>query len=200
MFVDGMAFPLCNPQVELGNDADQAAMARTVLKSSGGPDGYGFKRGIAYLPRNLFNAYELPGYMRDGRSDVLRNFTGFEEPHAFEGKKGDFIVHLPGLFGDREPLMTDWLDMIENRQEDWALPLEETTYVKETAQFWKMYGEAVATLREAFKREDTGKEVVDAIRQLRIALSEEADDANRIAEYTNELKELLHPTALFDDE
>ncbi|THX44002.1 hypothetical protein D6D08_10525 [Aureobasidium pullulans] len=200
MFVDGMAFPLCNPKVELGNDADQAAMARTVLKSSGGPDGYGFKRGIVYLPRNLFNAYELPGYMRDGRTDVLRNFTGFEEPHAFEGKKGDFIVHLPGLFGDREPLMTDWLDMIENRQEDWALPLEETTYVKETTQFWKMYGEAVNTLREAFKRDEAGKEIVDAIKQLRIALSEEADDANRIAEYMNELKELLHPTALFDDE
>ncbi|KAG9951481.1 glycosyltransferase family 34 protein, partial [Aureobasidium melanogenum] len=199
MFVDGMAFPLCNPKIELGNDADQAAMARTVEKSSGGPDGYGFKRGIVYLPRKLFNSYELPGYMRDGRKDVLRNFTGFVSPHAFEGQKGDFLVHLPGLFGDREPLMSDWLDMVENRQEDWAVPLEETSYLKDTQAFWKLYGEAVATIKEALNRDTIDKDMRDAIGQLRDALSEEADDSNKIVEYMNDLKQLLHP-AMFPEE
>jgi hypothetical protein len=198
MFVDGMAFPLCNPKVNLGNDADQAAMARTVEKSSGGPDGYGFKRGIVYLPRNMFNIYELPGYMRDGRTDVLRNFTGFVEPHAYEGQKGDFLVHLPGLFGDRDPLMSDWLDMVENRQDDWALPLEETTYVKDTQAFWKLYGEAVATIMEALNRGTIDKDMRNAIGQLRDALSEEADDSDKIVEYTADLKELLHPSIIFD--
>jgi hypothetical protein len=50
MFVDGMAFPLCNPKVDLGNDADQAAMARTVEKSSGGPDGYGSSAASSTYP------------------------------------------------------------------------------------------------------------------------------------------------------
>ncbi|KAI4855201.1 hypothetical protein E4T45_03364 [Aureobasidium sp. EXF-8846] len=198
MFVDGMAFPLCNPKTDLGNDADQAAMARTVEKSSGGPDGYGFKRGIVYLPRSMFNIYELPGYMRDGRTDVLRNFTGFVEPHAYEGQKGDFLVHLPGLFGDREPLMSDWLDMVENRQDDWALPLEETTYVKDTQAFWKLYGEAIDTIREALNRETVDKAMRDAVGQLRNALSEEADDSNLIVEFTADLKELLHPSVVSD--
>ncbi|KAG9571148.1 glycosyltransferase family 34 protein, partial [Aureobasidium melanogenum] len=199
MFVDGMAFPLCNPRVELGNDADQAAMARTVEKSSGGPDGYGFKRGIVYLPRKMFNSYELPGYLRDGRTDVLRNFTGFVAPHAFEGQKGDFLVHLPGLFGDREPLMSDWLDMVENRQDDWAIPLEETTYLKDTQAFWKLYGEAVTTIKEALNRETIEKDMRDAVGQLRDALSEEADNSNRIIEYMNDLKKLLHPVILADE-
>jgi hypothetical protein len=199
MFVDGMAFPLCNPSIDLGNDADQAAMARTVEKSSGGPDGYGFKRGIVYLPRSMFNIYELPGYSRDGRTDVLRNFTGFIEPHAYEGQKGDFLVHLPGLFGDREPLMSDWLDMVENRQEDWALPLEETTYIKDTQAFWKLYGEAIDTIREALNRETVDKAMQDAVGQLRNALSEEADDSNLIVEYTTNLRELLHPSIIFDE-
>ncbi|KAI5239925.1 hypothetical protein E4T43_06462 [Aureobasidium subglaciale] len=198
MFVDGMAFPLCSPKIDLGNDADQAAMARTVLKSGGGPDGYGFKRGIVYLPQSLFNIYELPGYARDDRTDVLRNFTGFVEPHAFEGKKGDFLVHLPGLFGDRDPLMSDWLDMVENRQEDWAIPLKETTYLKDTRNFWTLYGEAVDVVREAMDREDADKEMRDAVKQLRNALSEEADDSNIITEYTKNLKGLLHPVEHFD--
>ena len=198
MFVDSMAFPLCNPKIELGNDADQAAMARTVQKSSGGPDGYGFKRGIVYLPRKMFNSYELPGYMRDGRTDVLRNFTGFMEPHAFEGQKGDFLVHLPGLFDDREPLMSDWLDMVENRQDDWALPLEDTTYLKDTRAFWKLYGEAVSTIKQALNRETIDKNMRNAVGQLRNALSEEADDSSKIIEYMNDLKQLLHPAILLD--
>jgi hypothetical protein len=199
MFVDGMAFPLCNPKVDLGNDADQAAMARTVEKSSGGPDGYGFQRGIVYLPRSMFNIYELPGYMRDGRTDVLRNFTGFVEPHAYEGQKGDLLVHLPGLFGDRDPLMSDWLDMVENRQDDWAIPLEETTYVRDTQAFWQLYGQAVATIKEALNKEIIDKDMRNAIGQLRSALSEEADDSNKIIEYMADLKELLHPSILIDE-
>jgi 3-hydroxy-3-methylglutaryl CoA synthase len=95
--------------------------------------------------------------------------------------------------------MSDWLDMVENRQDDWAIPLEETTYVKDTQAFWKLYGEAVATIKEALNRETIDKVMRDAIGQLRDALSEEADDSNRIVECVADLKELLHPWVIVDE-
>lgn len=191
MFVDSMAFPLCHADVDLGNDADQAAMARTLEKNTGGPTGKGFKDGVAYLPKTFFNSYELPGYLRNGRTDVLRNFTGFVTPHAYEGQKGDFLVHLPGLFDDRALLMADWLHMVEARQDTWAIPLKETTYVQDTQTYWSIYGDAVKALEAASERDPIGEELADAVKELRSVLTDAADDTSRLLENTSAVKKLL---------
>lgn len=191
MFVDSMAFPLCNAEIDLGNDADQAAMARTLQKNISGPTGTGFENGVLYVPKRFFNSYELPGYLRNGRDDVLKNFTGFTRPHAFEGQKGDFLVHLPGLFDDRAPLMTDWLDLVENRQEEWALPLEETDYVEATTDYWNTYSTAVDTLAEATKSKSISEDLTEAINELKSVLRRDADDESRLIGCTATVKEEL---------
>jgi hypothetical protein len=114
---------LSHAEVDLGRSADQEAMARVLEKEHGGPKGQGYRDGVAFVPRKWINAYEWI--------------------HAFEGSRGDMLVHFPGLEEARWEHMSKWLETVESTPEEWERPLEETIYRNVTGQFWQDYSSAL---------------------------------------------------------
>ena len=88
-------------------------------------------------------------------------------------------------------LFRSWLDLVENRQEEWALPLEETDYVESTTEYWNTYSTAVETLTEASKSESISEDLAEAINELRSVLRRDADDESRLIGCTATVKEEL---------
>ncbi|KAL4917036.1 cytochrome P450 [Aspergillus aurantiobrunneus] len=109
MLLETLGYPLYNPSAELGVQADQAAMEKVLGKPA-------YRESVMYLPRLWINTYEWA--------------------HAFEGNRGDFVVHFPGLGGERWSHMERWLDAVERVPGDWEVAVNETGYLRETEAFW----------------------------------------------------------------
>jgi len=114
---------LSHAEIDLGRSADQEAMARVLRKEHGGPKGQGYRDGVAFVPRKWINTYEWI--------------------HAFEGSRGDMLVHFPGLEEARWEHMSKWLETVETAPEEWERPLKETIYQNITGQFWQDYNSAL---------------------------------------------------------
>lgn len=174
MLVETLAHPLYLPEIDLGRSADQEAMARVMKKMSGGPQGRGYAEGMAYLPRPWINTYEWH--------------------HAYEGKKGDMLVHFPGLEDDRWPHMANWLDIVEKTPLEWEVPLKDTGYVELTRDFWSKFRTArdiANSVQEDIWLAPAGSSTSmrqDAVGNLRLALQEHADEPEYLQQRVDELK------------
>ncbi|KYG41379.1 glycosyltransferase family 34 protein [Acidomyces richmondensis BFW] len=121
-------YPMAHPDIELGWSADQAAMERVIrsmeiqLKDQDRPPG------IAWVPREWFNTFE------------------FE--HGFEGQPGHFIVHFPGLGETRISHMAQWLNVLQQNQQEWEISPEYTFYAEDVPRFWNEFA-ANASIRLA---------------------------------------------------
>ncbi|KAB8556627.1 hypothetical protein FH972_025663 [Carpinus fangiana] len=159
MLAKAIAFPMYRTEIDLGVSMDQEAMAhvfndttpyvpktsqdwdrlheaeneldvkertkrRNLRSSVGGTNGE-----ILYQPRVWYNTYEWH--------------------HAYEGKKGNLLVHFPGLEDDRWRHMSDWLDVVENTPTKWDVPLEQTMYPDEVKDYYTGLAEASKTLKQA---------------------------------------------------
>lgn len=193
MLLDSTNMPLCQPSVDLGHNADQEAMARVLNRTDGGLDGAGYRSGVAYMPRALFNAYELrPDQYEERNGTLLQEFAGWSGAHGFEGHHGDFLVHFPGLEGRlRWPLMRDWLELVEQRPQEWIVPLGNTTYVRDTSAFWGLYSEALGVLGKARGSASVHVALTEAVHRLRLGLSDEADDEQKIREYMKTVEQRM---------
>jgi hypothetical protein len=175
MLVEALAHPLYRPEIDLGRSADQEAMARLAQKTTGGPDGQGYKEGVVYLPRPWINTYEWL--------------------HAYEGKKGDMLVHFPGLEEARWSHMEKWLDIVEQTPLEWEVPLDQTDYPNKTTVFWTQFRIARDTANRVEKdlqsaaaaSENTGTARSAAVARLRNALQEDADDLDLVQQRLEEL-------------
>jgi hypothetical protein len=67
-----------------------------------------YKEGVTYLPRTWMNTYEWA--------------------YDYEGTKGNFLVHIPGLGEQRSVHTSKWLDIVERTPEEWEVPVSETWY------------------------------------------------------------------------
>jgi hypothetical protein len=115
LLTETLAFPAYNPSIDLGIQVDQSAMERVL-------NGTKYRDNITYLPRTWINAYEWA--------------------HAYEGEKGNYLVHFPGLGEQRWPHMERWLDIIERTPERWEVPVDQTGYLVDTEAFWYRVGKA----------------------------------------------------------
>lgn len=122
MLAKAIAFPMYHPEIDLGNSADQVAMAYIFNETE-------FGSACLFQPRIWYNAYEWH--------------------HGFEGEKGNLLVHFPGLEGDRWRHMNDWLNMVERDHTTWDLALGKTTYPNETRIYWDTVRHAMEVYREA---------------------------------------------------
>ncbi|RDW70879.1 uncharacterized protein DSM5745_08390 [Aspergillus mulundensis] len=108
--IESLAYPTYNPSTDLGVQVDQSAMERVL-------NGSAYRGNVTYLPRPWINAYEWK--------------------HAFEGRKGDMLVHFPGLDGERWAHMRRWLDVVEVGGGGWSVPVEQTGFGDGARVFWE---------------------------------------------------------------
>src|SRR5258708_5030340 len=114
-----LGYPLFLPDDDLGPGLEQEAMVRVLNKSSTVPQGRRYREGNVYIPRTWINTYEFH--------------------HAYEGKKGDMLVHFPGLEDAKSPHMADWLKIIESTPNEWEVPLNQTDYPAKVYAFWNQF-------------------------------------------------------------
>lgn len=179
MLTEVMAYPFYKPEVDLGRSADQEAMARVLAKTEGGPNNRGYKSSLLYMPRVWFNTYEWH--------------------HAYEGKKGNLLVHFPGLEEDRWSHMQRWLNVIEATPLEWEVPLDETDYPVQTSEFWARFRNAKQLLRTAEQNVEQGDQgrrslIKSAISKLEQALQEDADNADLVRDRIDELSKAVEST------
>lgn len=182
MLTEALGYPLFKPEVDLGRSADQESMGLVLKKEKGGPDGKGYKENLIYIPRPLINTYEFQ--------------------HGYEGDKGSLLVHFPGLEAERWPHMAKWLDIIETRSADWELPLEKTQYPNMTTLFWDQVRQARRGAVDLQKKiakmpNSTDAEIAavetrkEAVRQLKKALYEKADDMTALGDHITKVNGYL---------
>ena len=172
--IETLSYPLHLPDTDLGVSADQEAMSRILKKSSGGPEGRGYREGNVYLPRSWINTYEFH--------------------HAYEGKKGDMLVHFPGLEEARWSHMANWLNITERTPHEWEVPLEQTDYPGKISKFWETFRavkQAANIAEDSVMHAPEGAPTsarLAAIAQLRIALQEHADEPELLEQRLSELR------------
>ncbi|CAG8947378.1 unnamed protein product [Penicillium salamii] len=175
LLTETMAYPLYLPGIDLGRSADQEGMKRVLNKTTGGPNGRGYADGVVYLPRPWINAYEWDW--------------------AYEGRRGDLLVHFPGLEERRWPHMAKWLDIVEMTPHEWDLPLEETGYPDRTATYWSLFRSARNRIESVEKKIHAGESMpartVEAVGILRKVLREESDNMDLIRKGLNALGALV---------
>jgi hypothetical protein len=172
--IETLGYPLYLPDVDLGVLVEQEAMGRVLSKSSTGPEGRGYREGNVYLPRPWINAYEWH--------------------HDYEGKKGDILVHFPGLEDAKWPHMAKWLNIIESTPHEWEVPLNQTDYPAKLDAFWNKFRaarDAANSVEEDIMIAPEGTSTSArsaAIAQLRVALQEHADEPDLLQQRLDDLR------------
>ncbi|KAH0536683.1 hypothetical protein GP486_008867, partial [Trichoglossum hirsutum] len=168
-----MGLPMFRPDIDLGFSIDQEAMANIFHETE-----YGYAR--LYQPRQWFNTYEFS--------------------HGYEGKKGNMLVHFPGL-GDRWDHMSSWLDIIEQHPEEWEMELSNTTYQAEIDQFWSALREGRKALEEAKHQlnqlgGEHAKHVEEKITQLQQAMDQKSDEPETVTHATDDLRQAIEAVTM----
>ena len=128
---------------------------------------------VLYMPRTWFNTYEFH--------------------HAYEGQRGDFVVHFPGLKEDRWAHMGKWLDILEQPRSarGWEVDVARTRFPGEVAEFWDTVGKGRRQLDVARERskgqEPTVQRMKGAMERLEEALWSETDQLQTVKRVTEEL-------------
>ncbi|KAL2846419.1 cytochrome P450 [Aspergillus pseudoustus] len=161
LLIESLGYPIYNPSIDLGVQVDQSAMEKVIKGSR-------YQDNITYLPRTWINTYEWA--------------------HAYEGEKGNYLVHFPGLGEQRWAHMERWLDMVERTPEKWEVPVEETWYLRDTEAFWYRVATAKGIIHgfekewserniEASPLSTREREMGRAVEELRKVLREEPFEA-----------------------
>lgn len=134
---------------------------------------------VLYQPRKWFNTYEFH--------------------HAYEGEKGDMMVHFPGLQDDRWNHMASWLDILEGPgQAAWEVPFEQTQYPGRIAEFWAVLDAGEQMLKEAKHwvgdSKNVNAELHPIIERLELVLWSETDQIDAMKTATAEVRERLKST------
>ncbi|KAK4942636.1 hypothetical protein LTR10_017583 [Elasticomyces elasticus] len=167
MIIKAISIPQHLPHFGLGY-LEQTALYKTFNDTE-------FRESVIYEPRIWFNTYEFH--------------------HAYEGKHGDFQVHMPGLGKDRWPHMEKWLNITSGpEQAEWELPVEETRYPKETKVYWNTlrYVRAVLNYAEYREKKDSpAKDVKEAVEDLRVTFLYASDAYKKLKEKAEKVHKMF---------
>ncbi|KAI9375783.1 cytochrome P450 [Aspergillus egyptiacus] len=182
LLIETIAYPSYHPEVDLDVQVDQAAMERVLNGSSSG-----LSENKLYIPRTWINTYEWA--------------------HAYEGERGNLLVHFPGLGELRWEHMRRWLDVVERQGEGagegageggWEVDVAETGYLRETREFWERVETARGMIREYEGLKEKGsmsllmsREVETAVGELRRTLYDRSDDGELLQRRIDEWRFLL---------
>ena len=136
MLTDVLALPSLRPEVNLGVNKEQDAMAWVFARSYN-------VRHVLYQPRSWYNGYE---WTEDASALV---------------QQGDLLIHFPGYSKAKTMAMSRWLKELESP--DGALfqiEAEYTIYPRLTREFWARLLKAQELIRKVDKNNATAIEVV----------------------------------------
>ena len=174
MLADAQALPSLRPEIPI-KWADQSAM----LESFSRPQ---FRDGVVFQPLHWYNEFQLQ----------QNQMTDHPNVHP-----GDMMIHFAGLKKKRT-LMGSWLDKLENTPEQWAVPLENTTYPEAVTAFWDTYGRAKDVLDTANDTLSSGLgdaairvPVLRAYESLQTQTWESPDDLEAMRRFTESLAHSL---------
>lgn len=118
-----IALPIMNPDIELFW-AEQSALVHVLQREY-------FAQPAVYVPLRWFNAY-----MRSPDGESL-NPDSVED---LQVHPGDLLVHFPGTPRKNfNNTLSPYLAIAAEHRSDWELPVEQTVYPAETAEFWRNY-------------------------------------------------------------
>jgi hypothetical protein len=155
---------------------EQEAMTRllqrpaNISKSEGGS----YRQGHVYMPREWINSYY--------NYDMERR------------KRGDMLVHFPGMKDDRWPAMAELLNLTEHITNLSEVPLQQTDYPENISQFWDRFRRArdmIKSAEEYIERDPQGSPTSAAVAQIKIALQENADMPELLQQRIEELHAAL---------
>ena len=112
---------------------------------------------------------------------------------------GDMLIHFAGI-PDKAGSMGPWLDRVENVAGQWALPLENTSYLSETEKYWDTYGRAKDVLERVNSElssdtvnvyGESTEHMMEAAEKLQEMVWKEADDCDGVQKATESLADYL---------
>ena len=163
------------PKVKL-RWGDQTALERQLATEQ-------FIHQTRHVPQRWFNAFA--GDRGKPDPDPWTAPTRFRPSSV---KEGDLLVHFPAHYDARARRMNTWLDVAEKHAAPWEVPLDNTTYMEEIAQYWeKEAGQEVEFLRSRKKVFDKVKEnnrlaaEAKSLEELRKVKGEVLDDLDKWA-------------------
>lgn len=150
MIADAQAIPSLRPDIKL-RWVDQATLVESFQRPQ-------FRENVVFQPLHWYNEFQ-----RAERKVGV-------EPNV---QPGDMMIHFAGLMKNKKEFMGPWLDRVENQAEQWTRPLDNTTYLNDVKEFWKIYGAANDTLHRAnntlsrgLRDSDFRQPVVKAVKDL----------------------------------
>jgi hypothetical protein len=156
------------------NWPEQEAMTRLLQRPSNGSEGQAYREGHLYLPREWINSYY--------NYDMERR------------KKGDWLLHFPGMKDERWPAMGEMLNTTDLAPNEWEVPLQDTDYPAKLAQYWdrvRTVRAAVKSAEQAIKHAPAGTPIsarAAAVSRLYITLQEHADETELLQQRLDELR------------
>ncbi len=125
----------------------------------------GYVQHVIYQPHNWWNAFGLAG-----------------EPYDTDA----FMLHFAGVDCCGQPeskgtVMGRWLDIVENRSQEYAVELEKTKLPKEVEDYWTLLKKAKKTMLDVENAENTSHDMQVANSQLLDCYSRHADNATAMA-------------------
>jgi hypothetical protein len=168
-----LAYPMFHSDVDLGNSPDQVAMALIFNETKFSPH-------VLYQPRVWYNPYQFH--------------------HGYEGKKGDLLVHFPGLEEDRWKRMSDRLDTVEGpKAHSWEAAFARTRYPVQIDKFWTQFREGrdvLAEVRQIINATDhVPANLRIAVEFLSDVLSYETDQIETMRLAVQEVKQAIYLAA-----
>ena len=142
-----------------------------------------FREAVVFQPLHWYNEFQR----RERKVGV--------EPNV---RPGDMLIHFAGLMKVKREYMGPWLDRVENSPDQWAVPLENTTYLSDVKEFWDTYGKAKETLERAnntlsitLRDSDFRQPVVKAFEDLQNMTWEKSGDIEGMQIHTEFLSDTL---------
>lgn len=146
----------------LGEDAGIRALEKVVRSE-------GYRDHVLYQPRKWYNTYQLSA-------------------SESESQKGDLLVHFHSQGGDKWSAMAATIEKADELRRDWNLPLQQTKYQTEIADYWNRIRTAKQLLYET--REHAQEPHVDpASRRLQYVTAYETDDVDAMGQAISGLRE-----------
>ena len=124
----------------------------------------GYAEHVLYQPHNWWNSFGLA-----------------KEPYDTDA----FTLHFAGVDCCGQPdskgtVMTRWLDIVENKPQEYAVELEKTKFPKQVEDYWALLKKAKKMVREIDPEEDSPPELQTARTQLWETYLRHADNATEM--------------------